>query len=162
MEPLKSLLHQGFSKTTLARVAYLRIPQLRQWEQEMIFPADTALVRIKALDSVLRELWKMDLPFDPVAFYEAHMVLLERDGIPYSAKLSHFFEANKWKHSDIVNYAESLDSILTQEDIEEQYPSSYKVVTASDGAKAIVPVRGVKPITAQDLVQNWNEYSLIN
>lgn len=161
LEPLKSLLAQGFSKTTLARVAYLRIPQLRQWEQEMIFPADTALVRIKALDAVSRELWSLNLPFDPVAFYEAHVVLLEKDGVPFGAKLSHFFEITKWKQDDIIAYAESIDSILTPQDIEEKYPSSYKVVNASDGSKSIVPVPGIKLISTHELSDSWKDYTLI-
>lgn len=161
LSPLKSLLTQGYSKTTLARVAYLRVPQLKQWENEMIFPTDTALVRIKALDTISKELWELNLPFDPVAFYEAHVVLLEKDGLPFGAKLSHFFEITQWKQDHIISYAQGLDSILTPQDVEETYPSSYKVVTASDGNKSIVPVPGVKLLSASELSEEWKNFSLI-
>lgn len=161
LSSLQSLLSQGYSKTTLARVAYLRIPQLKQWEQEMIFPADTALVRINALDALSQELGKLNLPYDPVAFYESHIVLLEKDGLPYGARLSHFFELLKWKVSDILTYAESTDAILSASDIAEEYPASYKVVTASDGNKSIVQVPGIEIISANELSENWKEYTLI-
>lgn len=161
LSPLKSLLAQGYSKTTLARVAYLRVPQLKQWEQEMIFPTDTALVRIKALDNISKELWELNLPYDPVAFYESHIVLLEKDELPYGAKLSHFFEITQWKQDDIVAYAQGVDSILTPQDIEESYPSYYKVVTAEDGNKSIVPVPGVKLLSATELSDDWKEFTLI-
>lgn len=161
LSPLKSLLTQGYSKTTLARVAYLRVPQLKQWEQEMIFPTDTALVRIKALDNISKELWNLNLPFDPVAFYEEHVVLLEKDGLPFGAKVSHFFEITKWKHNDIVSYAEGLDAILTSQEIGEKYPSSYKVVKDLDGNKSIVAVPGVRLISSFELADQWKEYSLI-
>lgn len=161
LSPLKSLLAQGYAKTTLARVAYLRIPQLKEWEKDRSFPTDTGVVRIKALDNLSKELWGMDLPYDPVALYEAHVVLLEKDGVPFGAKLSHFFEITKWKQTDMVSYAESVDSILTSQDVEEVYPSSYKVVKASDGNKSIVAVPGVKLISQSELSDQWKDYSLI-
>lgn len=161
LSPLKSLIAQGYSKTTLARVAYLRVPQLKEWEREMSFPTDTGVVRVKALDNISKELWSLNLPYDPVGLYESHIVLLEKDGRPFGAKLSHFFEITKWKQSDIVSYAGNLDSILTAQDIEEAYPSSYRVITGSDGNKSIVPVPGVKLISSFELSDQWNEYSLI-
>jgi hypothetical protein len=161
LSPLESLLSQGYSRTTIARLAYLRIPQLRQWQEEMSFPTDTGMVRVKAVDNLTKELWKLNLPFDPVALYEAHVVLLERDGKPYGAKLSHFFEISKWKTSDIIEYAEGIESILTAEDISETYPGTYKVVKHDDGGKAIIPVPGVQLITAAELSRDWLEYSLI-
>lgn len=161
LSPLESLLSQGYSKTTIARLAYLRIPQLRQWQEEMSFPTDTGMVRVKAVDNLTKELWKRDLPFDPVALYESHIVLLEKDGKPYGAKLSHFFEISKWKTDDVIEYVEGLDIFLTAEDIAETYPGTYKVVKHDDGEKAIIPVPGVELITAAELSRDWLEYSLI-
>lgn len=161
LSPLQSLLEQGFSKTTIARLAYLRVPQLKQWQDEMSFPTDTGVIRVKAVDNIVRELWKQDLPYDPVAFYESHVVLLEKNGKPYGAKLSHFFEISKWKFNHIVDYARSIDEILDAGTIAERYPATYKVIRAEDGSKAIVAVPGVELISASELAENWLQYELI-
>ena len=159
LNPIKKLKDYGLSTRTIAGIAGVNVFAIRHRNWDALPENDPALALLQNAVYLLDDLGKVMSEDDPAAFYEEHLVLMEKNGDMFYCVASRLYEVGVWTRQDFIDYA-STTRLYTGYNLAEEFPLTTEVVDASDGHKAIVCRRSIRSLDTRTL-STLDDYTII-